>query len=159
MHMTAEEVCTKEIPILRERRKANFPNGPEIDDQQLRGELFGLCLSGGGIRSATFNLGILQGLATKRLLKFVDYLSTVSGGGYIGGWLHGIVRRRPSDYEMYLETEDSNPGPATEDPITFLRKYTNYLAPQLGILSPDAWVIGAIWFRNTLLNQIVLYSG
>src|SRR6202035_725989 len=46
----------------------------------------GLALSGGGIRSATFNLGVLKALHEFRLLKHVDYLSTVSGGGYIGAW-------------------------------------------------------------------------
>lgn len=46
-----------------------------------------LCLSGGGIRSAIFGLGILQGLAKTGLLGAFDYLSTVSGGGYVGGWL------------------------------------------------------------------------
>lgn len=44
------------------------------------GPLVGLAFSGGGIRSATFNLGILQGLAKKNLLNKFDYLSTVSGG-------------------------------------------------------------------------------
>ncbi|MCE7977798.1 MAG: patatin-like phospholipase family protein, partial [Nitrospira sp. NTP1] len=47
----------------------------------------GLCLSGGGIRSATFSLGVLQSLARLQLLDKFDYLSTVSGGGYIGSWL------------------------------------------------------------------------
>jgi hypothetical protein len=46
--------------------------------------LVGLALSGGGIRSATFNLGLLQALARMGLLSKFDYLSTVSGGGYIG---------------------------------------------------------------------------
>ena len=54
-----------------------------------------LCFSGGGIRSATFGLGILQGLAAHsscedgqrpKLLGEFDYLSTVSGGGYLGSW-------------------------------------------------------------------------
>jgi hypothetical protein len=53
----------------------------------------GLAFSGGGIRSATFNLGFLQGLASLGLLKQFDYLSTVSGGGYIGGWFAAWVRR------------------------------------------------------------------
>lgn len=57
-------------------------------------QLVGLAFSGGGIRSATFNLGILQGLASLGLPKYVDYLSTVSGGGYIGGcWTAWIQRR------------------------------------------------------------------
>src|SRR5260370_3542079 len=49
-------------------------------------DLTGLSLSGGGIRSATFSLGLLQGLAERDLLKHFDYLSTVSGGGYIGSF-------------------------------------------------------------------------
>src|SRR5262245_10506515 len=43
-----------------------------------------LCISGGGIRSATFGLGVLQGLAAHHLLEKFHFLSTVSGGGYIG---------------------------------------------------------------------------
>src|ERR1700736_6707071 len=45
-----------------------------------------LCLSGGGIRSASFALGVLQALARHGLLRHFHYLSTVSGGGYIGSW-------------------------------------------------------------------------
>jgi hypothetical protein len=68
-----------------------------------------VCLSGGGIRSASFCLGILEGLArfslgilhsaqkddgNDGLLQNLDYLSTVSGGGYIGSWLTAWVYRR-----------------------------------------------------------------
>src|SRR5882762_11529146 len=52
-----------------------------------------LCISGGGIRSATFGLGILQGLARCGLLDKFHYLSTVSGGGYIGSWLSAWIHR------------------------------------------------------------------
>ena len=66
---------------------------PEASDENL----FGLALSGGGIRSATFALGVLQAMAGRDLLKHVDYLSTVSGGGYIGSsllwWLSGLSGR------------------------------------------------------------------
>ncbi|RDI98703.1 hypothetical protein DVT68_09295 [Dyella solisilvae] len=47
----------------------------------------GLALSGGGIRSATFCFGLLHALAKNKVLHRVDYLSTVSGGGYIGASL------------------------------------------------------------------------
>jgi len=50
-------------------------------------------LSGGGIRSATFALGVLQGLAHTGVLKHIDSLSTVSGGGYPGGWLTTWLHR------------------------------------------------------------------
>ena len=52
-----------------------------------------LCLSGGGIRSATFALGVLQGLAHVGVLGTIDYLSTVSGGGYTGGWFTAWLQR------------------------------------------------------------------
>jgi len=55
-------------------------------------QLMGLAFSGGGIRSATFNLGVLQGLAKAGVLKFADYLSTVSGGGYIGSWYTACLK-------------------------------------------------------------------
>ena len=122
---------------------------------------FGLAFSGGGIRSATFNLGILQGLAEHDLLRRVDYLSTVSGGGYIGSWLHGFIKHH-CDSDMTEATCRLSPtrkpveGPPMEDPIAFLRKYSNYLAPSPGLFSADTWVIGAIWLRNVLLNQLIL---
>ena len=53
-----------------------------------------LCLSGGGTRSATFSLGVLQGLAQRKLLEKFHYLSTVSGGGYIGSWLSSWIQRQ-----------------------------------------------------------------
>src|SRR5262249_12989103 len=51
-----------------------------------------ICFSGGGIRSATFGLGVLQGLAqlSKKadgILRSLHFMSTVSGGGYLGAWL------------------------------------------------------------------------
>ena len=74
------------------------PDGPEApltfeqvlaqEDAVLGGkQRSALCISGGGIRSATFALGALQGLAELGILENFDYLSTVSGGGYIGSWL------------------------------------------------------------------------
>src|SRR5947209_14660256 len=52
-----------------------------------------VCVSGGGIRSATFGLGLVQGLASHRMLDRFDYLSTVSGGGYLGSWLSAWLHR------------------------------------------------------------------
>ena len=56
-----------------------------LSDSDVENRLSGLALSGGGIRSATFALGVLQRLAKDNLIKHFDYLSTASGGGYIGG--------------------------------------------------------------------------
>src|SRR5262249_39022538 len=55
----------------------------------------GLAFSGGGIRSASFNLGLLQAFYKSGLLRFVDYLSTISGGSYIGAWFSQQICRLP----------------------------------------------------------------
>jgi hypothetical protein len=55
----------------------------------------GLALSGGGIRSATFSLGVLVALAQRGLLPQIDYLSTVSGGGYVGSFLSAFLNSEP----------------------------------------------------------------
>jgi hypothetical protein len=123
--------------------------------------VMGLCFSGGGIRSATFNLGILQGLAELKLLHCFDYLSTVSGGGYIHQWFAAWSKRcgfEEVDKQLIPLPDPDNPGIHPE-PIRWLRRYSNYLTPQKGLLSGDTWVAFAIWLRNTLLNQIVLISG
>src|SRR5688572_28480455 len=55
-------------------------DGPR--DEPARAQLVGLALSGGGIRSAATCLGAMQGLDAKNVMRLVDYLSSVSGGGY-----------------------------------------------------------------------------
>ncbi len=72
----------------------------EID--MVRSSATALCLSGGGIRSATIGLGVLQAMAKHNLLRHVDYLSTVSGGGYIGTALTWWLSKGP--YEEVGET-------------------------------------------------------
>jgi hypothetical protein len=80
----------QEANLLRQRREgAGFTPGSEIHN-----DLVGLALSGGGPRSASFNLGVLQAFYRRGLLRFVDYLTTVSGGGYIGAFLLSRVTTR-----------------------------------------------------------------
>jgi hypothetical protein len=77
-------------------------------------EMVGLAFSGGGIRSATFNLGILQGLAKYEKLRMFDYLSTVSGGGYIGGWLEAWIYRSRQPSPVTPGKDDSAAAPIPE---------------------------------------------
>ncbi|MFN2397764.1 MAG: hypothetical protein ABR543_03815, partial [Gemmatimonadaceae bacterium] len=79
-------VLDKELSYLHEHRHPN-----QTDRDLVKRSLVGLAMSGGGIRSATTNLGILQALARMRILPLVDYLSTVSGGGYIGACLSSLL--------------------------------------------------------------------
>ena len=88
------DIFSEELKAIADRRALRNYAGIAPPADSVRKDLFGICFSGGGIRSATFNLGVLQGLAGKGLLRFADYLSTVSGGGYIGSWFHGLCYRK-----------------------------------------------------------------
>ena len=118
-----------------------------------------LCLSGGGIRSGTFALGLIQGLARHNLLEKFDYLSTVSGGGYIGSWLTAWLHRHPRGLEGV--TEDlANSSPRTKidpdaPPIRYLRQYSNFITPKVGLLTADTWTFIGIYLRNLFLNWLV----
>jgi hypothetical protein len=170
-------VAGERVPLFRffrcsgRKRRATAANGPRLPSGPPSGDLrfppteaeemslFGLALSGGGIRSATFNLGVLQGLADLDLLRRLDYLSGVSGGSHIAAWLAAWIKREPNGIrrvQRWLSPLRS-PTPDTDEthPIQFLRRFSNYLAPKKGLLSADMWSIFTIWLRNTILNQIV----
>jgi len=133
-----------------------------------------LCLSGGGIRSACFALGVLQALAThprnprdkrtvtsadKSLLAGITYLSTVSGSGYIGGWLSTWIAQKSYRcvWAGLVDRPDDATDPGSEPhAISWLRDHGNYLTPQLGLTSPDTLTTIAIFLRNLILNWLVL---
>jgi hypothetical protein len=117
-----------------------------------------LCVSGGGIRSATFALGAIQGLAEHGLLEQFDYLSTVSGGGYIGAWLTAWVNRVKglANVVPHLRRDAPPPARGEADPIQHLREYNNYLSPKLGAFSGDTWTLASTIARNIFLNWLVL---
>lgn len=112
-------------------------------------KLTALCLSGGGIRSASFCLGVLQALAQRRLLARFDYLSTVSGGGYIGAWLTAWASR---DGWNMSRVEERLGGRKEPEQVGNLRDFTNYLTPRAGLMSADTWVGVATLARNLVLN-------
>jgi hypothetical protein len=125
--------------------------------------LVGLALSGGGIRSATFNLGLLQGLAREGVLRFCDYLSTVSGGGYIGSCLSSLLDN-PSAAVQDMRDEAGNKKhfpfrferaekPDERKETKHLRRYSNYLALNRSLFSLDTWrMIGNILSGLVLTN-------
>ncbi len=159
--VTFKEVFQAELTQIAEARRAR-----QVDTSKPTADnLVGLAFSGGGIRSATFNLGILQALAETELLHKFDYLSTVSGGGYIGSWLAAVTRRFLSvlpdksfrDVEKALIPVRREPGGREERTfLHWLRLYSNYLTPHTGMFSGDTWAMIGTWLRNVILNQTVL---
>jgi len=119
-----------------------------------------LCLSGGGIRSGTFCLGVIQGLARYKLLDKFHYLSTVSGGGYIGGWLSAWINRHPRGLQGVSE-DINHVRPKSKivpdaEPVQYLRDYGAFVTPKLSLLSADVWSFVSIYLRNLMLNWLVI---
>ena len=89
--------------------------GQPPDESQPPCDLVGLALSGGGVRSAAFNLGFLQALSDAGVLRYVDYLCSVSGGGYIAGHLTALASLRSATRTVAAPAADeSSNGAATE---------------------------------------------
>ncbi len=158
-------VCAAEGAAIRSRRQRYGLPDATGDN------LMGLALSGGGIRSATFALGVMQALAGRDLLKHVDYLSTVSGGGYIGTsllwWLSGRSGRTFGLRPWAAEVPENQRFPyGTDDPSIWrdragqdsgprllrnLKENGNYLTPGDGI---NVMSLAAVVLRGVLLNLL-----
>ncbi|HZH48957.1 MAG TPA: patatin-like phospholipase family protein, partial [Nitrospira sp.] len=91
--------------------------------------LTGLAFSGGGIRSATFHLGILQALQEMGTLPKIDYLSTVSGGSYIAGWMLAHLGKELDDtYGNLVQTPELGKLlDPHEDFVTHLRHHAGFI--------------------------------
>jgi len=164
----SERIVEKEAVEILDRREVvlqrkNRPNRPS--------DLCGLAISGGGIRSATFALGVVQSLARSGILAQVDLLSTVSGGGYTGSLL--------SSYLNANETQAANPpGPHGGQPpfdaavageshaIRYVRNRSKYMQPSTysawakaagmalyGIVS-NLLIVGTLVLLAALLTEV-----
>lgn len=118
----------------------------------------GLSLSGGGVRSASFALGVLQGLNEFDLLKKFDYLSTVSGGGYIGSsftWFNHVQTKAGKAWQFPFGSKgigSRQEGHAT--PLNYLRQHCNFLNPTVKL---NGVALFANFFRNSLLSFSVYF--
>jgi len=111
-----EPINKSEAEAVQRRRANHWVCAPENMNA------VGLALSGGGIRSATFCLGVVQVLASRNLLKDVDFLSTVSGGGYTGSF----ITTRLGAGEPHMNV--AGPYGPDPEPIRYLRQHAKYLA-------------------------------
>jgi hypothetical protein len=116
--------------------------------------IVGLALSGGGVRSSTFSLGVVQALASKGRLRHIDYLSTVSGGAFTGSFLGRLFTRKGvadvadpcGRAEELIKDNDSGP-------LRWLRTQANYLFVNG---SSDALIALAVYFRNVFTVHLVV---
>jgi hypothetical protein len=108
----------------------------------------GLALSGGGIRSAAVCLGVLQAISKNNFLRGIDYLSTVSGGGYIGSSLSAAMSQ-DRDFPFGDDIRDN-------DVIAHLRNYSNYLMPRGRSLLRNGLEAAVLILRGLLANAVIV---
>jgi len=116
LNSTRDQINQSEAAEIQARRQ-NY----QLENKDAVIDAVGLSISGGGIRSATFALGVVQQLARKGILHQIDYLSTVSGGGYLGAFISSFLNHKEGkdeegkDADISLKPEerdeDGNPSP------------------------------------------------
>ncbi len=153
------EFRAAEDELIRARRDAAPYIDPTGQHRPRPDARVGFGLSGGGIRSATFCLGLFQALAARRLVREIDYMSTVSGGGYFGsfltalftrGWVRGV-----DDAEAVVAGRAADAAPFASRVFRHLRDNSRYLAPRG---AGDLMVLAATALRNWVSVQVVLVT-
>lgn len=136
-----DAVIAEELRAITARR--NGLNLPLPND-----DLVGVALSGGGIRSATICLGVLEILNKNCLLRKADYLSTVSGGGYTGAYVQAVMKRGNSTPEAFGHL-------FSQDDISRLKVYGDYLVPSCGGQKLYNWfVLVGAYFYSLVMNLV-----
>jgi hypothetical protein len=160
-----DKVFAEEIAAINLRRDRQAPPRPhatlelEEEDKDPEGhpvvrptagsDLVGLSLSGGGVRSASFCLGALQALDELSVLQKVDYLSTVSGGGYIATSMTAAMSQS-QDSKFPFPSELT---PEERPALRHVRDHSNYLFPHGKI---DVLSNFAIYLRGLIANALLL---
>lgn len=145
-----DDILADEREVIRARRRGagvatDADDGGPID-------AVGLSLSGGGIRSATFSLGVVQALSAAGLLPLVDYVSTVSGGGFLGGAMSALLSTPAAGTQPERFPLIGPPGSPEPPAARHLRHSSHYLAPS-GLL--DRVRLPLLLVRGALVNVAI----
>ncbi len=135
------------------------------DEQTTPRDLIGMALSGGGIRSASFSLGAMQSIMDADQLDQFDYLSAVSGGGYIAGWMQNHLGARQQLYRDVLGYEVGTDKPSSllnnsGDQVEQLRTHTHFIQGSSWFEGPKVffeWLIR--WPPHLLIDDILHLRG
>ena len=153
-----DTVLESELAEIKNSRSKRLPNLKPVNPT-VEADLTGLALSGGDVRSATFGLGVFQGLARHGLLRRFDYLSSTGGGAEIAGWLLTWIRSQGLDEVEKQLAGGSGVGEARE--IQGLRQSTNSPSRRgFGLTGSPSSVL--TWLRNVAANLLtfaILFAG
>ena len=159
-----ETVLKGEHEAINQRRK-NQKRKPVAPSGDLAGKSYGsagefdtagLALSGGGIRSAAFCLGALQALSEHKVMPKIDYLSTVSGGGYIGTSVSSAMSVSGGVFPFEASANDMSDPPA----LGRIRDHSNYLIPRgkFSLLADLAIVVRGLVTNLLLVVPVILLA-
>lgn len=162
-----KDVLDDEKKLIELSRGERLPNGADSNIW------CGLGLSGGGIRSATLALGVLQAFAENKLLRHFDYISSVSGGGYLAGALQWWWKpgKRQDDSKSNAPTFGLDPEnfpyglvkpvqstaesrPLGQKNLEFLRAHGAYLTPSKAI---NAWSMLGVVLRTISISTLIWF--
>ncbi len=134
-------LLSAEADALKARRSHVLGEAARGNRNEMKLPTVGLALSGGGVRSATFALGLMRGMAQSRspdqaapdparrtltsegLLGRLDYLSTVSGGGYVGAMYGRLINTYGMHHAQVLMARSRS------SVLGWLRRNGRYLNP------------------------------
>jgi hypothetical protein len=169
------QLAADEQAAIAESRKIRFSQDDSLQSID-KNPLKAICLSGGGVRSATFATGIFNRWAQQQgaILRKFDYLSTVSGGGYFGAFYGrlflgdvtnpaahtkktaeqtGPTNEQPAtDHKAKVEALYNNLASSNSQPIKYLKRNGRYLANS----GDENWLAAATLIRNLLWLHILL---
>jgi len=109
-----DKVFEEELAYIAAKRGVRLRGGQSVHFK----DLFGIALSGGGIRAATLSAGFLEVLKDCGILGRADYISTVSGGGYTGGYIQSELCHGQDVSSLFSEHD-----------INYLKGHGDYLTP------------------------------
>lgn len=137
---TGDTACPDMLEALVLERRKHLGDAPDSDLQHGR---WGLALSGGGVRSATFCYGLVSAMAKSKVFSRFDYLSTVSGGGYIGTMIGRLAQQGSGadDLQTKLGTE------AGAEVRRWLRSNSRFLIPR----GSSDWLYAIVTFIRNLI--------
>jgi hypothetical protein len=155
------EIFASEVDAINKRRENNDRPAFELEQEDCQRDgtpvmrpkpgsnVIGLALSGGGIRSAAFCLGAMQSLDVRGLIEKLDYLSTVSGGGYIGTSMTAAMSAGTKGKFPFASELRTGEVPG----VQHIRDHSNYLFPQ-GMLNLFGNVV--VYLRGIVANVLLL---
>jgi hypothetical protein len=160
--VTPLEPATPEARAMFDRVNDGVTGGPTADPLKPQAAkmvhrpipctAIGLALSGGGIRSAAVCLGAIQALEHNERLCSIDYLSTVSGGGYIGCCLSTALSQEGGREFPFAGDVSDTPA------VSHLRNFSNYLMPRGRSGLYNVADIVALVCRGLLANLVIVLA-